>query len=115
MTKKELRVKIENVLVRKDKVGMHAVGRALVHLNNRQTLDEQSSGETLNRNGMGFQPCHAHVGTSMANFYEKRGFLSPKQVNYWQNDSNKLQKARISRYWKQLVEEAELKSNVGEK
>ncbi len=114
MTKKELRVKIENVLIRKDKVGMHAVGRALVHLKNRQTEDEQLSEETINQNGMGFQPVHAGIGTSMANFYEKRGFLSPKQVAYWQNDNNKLNKARICRYWKQLLEEAELKTSNDE-
>ena len=109
MTKKDLRLKIESVLVRTDKVGMHAVGRALVHLKNRQTEDEQRSEETKVQNGMGFQPAHARIGTSMANFYEKRGCLSPKQVGYWQNEQNKLKKSRISRYWKQLVEEAELK------
>lgn len=109
MTKKELRGQIETVLVRKDKVGMHAVGRALVHLKNRQTDDEQASKETRNLNGMGFQPCHAYMGTKMANWYEEKGFLTPKQVAYWQNDENKLGKARISRYWKQLSEEAEKK------
>lgn len=109
MTKKELRVKVETVLVRKDKVGMNAVGRALVHLKNRQTEDEQRSCDTKVHNSMGFQPCHAFVGTKMAMWYEEKGFLTPKQVDYWQNDDNKLGKARISRYWKQLVEEAELK------
>ena len=109
MDKKDLRFKIESVLSRKDAVGMHAVGRALVHLKNRQTLDEQLSEETRVHNSRGFQPVHAKIGTSMANFYEKRGFLSPKQVEYWQNDSNKLKKPRICRYWKQLMEEAEAK------
>lgn len=109
MTKKELREKIETVLVRTDKVGMHAVGRALVHLKNRQTLDEQRSEETKVHNGRGFQPTHAKIGTSMATFYEKNGFLSPKQVEYWQKETAKVKKPRILRYWKQLLEEAEAK------
>ena len=88
---------------------MHAVGRALVHLKNRQTDDEQASKETRNLNGKGFQPCHAFMGTKMANWYEDKGFLTPKQVAYWQNDENKLQKPRICRYWKQLSEEAQKK------
>jgi len=113
MTKKELRGKIETVLVRKDKVGMNAVGRALVHLKNRQTADEQRSEETKVQNGMGFQPAHAFMGTKMATFYEQRGFLSPKQVDYWQNPHGKLNKPRITRYWKQLMQEAEIK--MGEK
>lgn len=109
MTKKELREQIETVLSRKDKLGMHAVGRALVHLKNRQTADEQRSESTRNLNGRGFQPVHAKIGTSMANFYEKRGFLSPKQVAYWQKGTAKVSKPRICRYGGQLVEEALLK------
>jgi len=109
MTKKELRGKIETVLSRKDKTGMHAIGRALVHLKNRQTEDEQRSKETRVHNGRGFQPVHAEIGTSMAEFYEKRGFLSPKQVAYWQKETLKVKKPRICRYAGQLVEEALLK------
>lgn len=106
MTKKALREQIEQVLSRKDKVGMHAIGRALVHLKNRQTADEQRSQDTKHANGMGFQPTHAKIGTSMAEFYEKRGFLSPKQVAYWQGETMKVKKPRICRYAGQLVEEA---------
>lgn len=109
MTKKDLRIQIETVLSRKDKVGMHAVGRALVHLKNRQTLDEQRSEDTKHANGRGFQPVHAKIGTSMALFYEKNGYLTPKQVEYWQKETLKVKKPRISRYWKQLLEEAEKK------
>ena len=109
MTKKQLRQQIEAVLSRKDKLGMHAVGRALVHLKNRQTEDEQRCEETRVHNKMGFQPIHAKIGTSMANFYEKNGYLSPKQVAFWQSEQNKLKKPVICRYWKQLVEEAEKK------
>ena len=106
MTKKALRQQIEVVLARHDKVGMHAVGRALVHLKNRQTEDEQRSEDTKHANGRGFQPVHAKIGTSMANFYERRGFLSPKQVAYWQAETLKVKKPRICRYAGQIVEEA---------
>ena len=112
MKKKELREKIEFFLSRKDKVGMHSVGRALVHLRNRQTEEELLVEETRVHNGRGFQPVHAKIGTSMANFYEKNGFLSPKQVNYWQSGTEKVQKPRIARYSRQLMEEAEKKMGI---
>lgn len=36
-----------NALIeRNDQIGMHAIGRALVHLFNRQTADEQQSNDT---------------------------------------------------------------------
>lgn len=109
MTKKDLKIQIETVLSRKDKIGMIAIGRALVHLKNRQTEDEQRSKETRVHNGRGFQPVHAEIGTSMAEFYEKKGFLSPKQIAYWQKETLKVKKPRICRYAGQLVEEAILK------
>lgn len=109
MTKKDLKIQIETVLSRKDKVGMHAVGRALVHLKNRQTADEIRSEDTKHNNGRGFQPVHAKIGVSMASFYEKNGYLSPKQVGYWQKETPKVKKPRICRYSGQMVEEALLK------
>lgn len=100
---------IEGFLSRKDKVGMHAIGRALVHLKNRQTSDEQTSLTTKHSNGRGFMPQHAEVGVSMANFYEKNNFLSPKQVSYWQATTPKINKPRICRYSRQILEEAKVK------
>jgi hypothetical protein len=60
-----------------------AVARALVVLNERQTQSEQNTRQTINRNGEGFRPCHARMGTSMAQFYNRFGYLSPKQLAYW--------------------------------
>jgi hypothetical protein len=57
---------IVSLLATKDK----AVARALVVLNERQTADEQDSQATRLDNGMGFKPCHARMGTSMAQFYQ---------------------------------------------
>ena len=53
-----------------------AVARALVVVNGNQTANERSAEATINRNGEGFRPCHARMGTSMAQFYEKRGYLT---------------------------------------
>jgi len=85
-----------------------AIARALVVLNNNQTVAEQRSEATINRNGEGFRPCHARMGTSMAEFYQKRGFLSPKQIAYWRvKDKNG--DMRLAIYWRQLAEAAEAK------
>lgn len=86
-----------------------AVGRALIVLRNRQTADEQSSETTKHLNGRGFRPCHARMGTSMASFFERRGYLTTKQVNYWRAkmaDGN----SRIEIYARQLLEEAAAKA-----
>ena len=79
-----------------------AIGRALVALNARQTTDEQSAQQVINRNGMGFRPCHARMGTSMAEFFLKRGFLSPKQISYWKAKQSNGQ-TRIEIYAGQLL------------
>ena len=85
-----------------------AVGRALMALNERQTADEQASEHTRYLNGRGFRPCHARMGTSMANFFKARGYLSPKQVAYWRKPM-KDGKSRIEIYANQLVKVAEAK------
>lgn len=85
-----------------------AVAHALVVLYKNQTADEQRTEDTKYRNGEGFRPCHARVGTSMATFYLNRGFLTAKQVAYWRRamkDGN----TRIGIYWKQLAIAAEAK------
>lgn len=86
-----------------------AIGRALIVLRNRQTADERSDENTKYRNGRGFRPCHARMGTNMADFFEQRGYLSEKQVAYWRKpmaDGN----SRIEIYARQLLEEAEVKA-----
>jgi hypothetical protein len=85
-----------------------ALCRALVLLNERQTADEQASEATRYHNGRGFRPCHARMGTSMANFFTRRGYLSPKQLAYWRKPM-KCGNMRIGIYSAQLLEEAKLK------
>lgn len=82
-----------------------AVCRALVVLNARQTRDEQIAEHTKHLNGRGFRPAHAKMGTSMADFFTRNGYLSPKQIAYWRRPM-KTGQMRIEIYWKQLLEEA---------
>jgi hypothetical protein len=96
---------IVNLLRTNDK----AVARALVVLTERQTADEQRSEETKYRNGQGFRPCHARMGTNMAQFYTVRGFLSQKQVGYWRSPM-KGGAMRIEIYAGQLLEVASQKA-----
>lgn len=93
---------IINLLMKNDK----AVCRALVALNQRQTTDEQTMEHTKYRNGMGFRPCHARMGTSMAEFYSKNGYLSPRQIAYWRF-TDKNGNPRICIYANQLLEIAQ--------
>ncbi|HET8688470.1 MAG TPA: hypothetical protein VFM18_17805 [Methanosarcina sp.] len=86
-----------------------AVAHALVVLFNNQTRDEQNAEDTKYHNGVGFRPCHARMGTSMAEFFLKRGYLTARQVAYWRRtmkDGN----MKIAIYWKQLAKAAEAKA-----
>lgn len=86
-----------------------AVARALVVLNERQTAGEQRSGETICNNGMGFTPSDARMGTSMANWYSAKGYLSPKQLAYWMKPNAK-GIPRICKYAGQLLQIANAKA-----
>jgi len=80
-----------------------AVARALVALNARQTADEQATEATRHLNGAGFRPCHARMGTSMAQFYQRNNYLSAKQIAYWRKPMRD-GKSRIEIYARQLLE-----------
>src|SRR5664280_479778 len=106
---------IKTPLTRQDIVALldrnnTAVGRALVHIKNRQNVEEQILKSTRYLNGRGFRPCHARLGTDMAKFYERNKYLSPKQLAYWRG-RDRAGNSRIGIYWKQLVEEAKKKTN----
>lgn len=86
-----------------------AIARALVVLNERQTATEQVSQQTRILNGEGFTPSDARMGTSMANFYLRTGYLTPKQLAYWKKPNAK-KVPRICKYAGQLLEIAKAKS-----
>lgn len=60
-----------------------AIGRALVAIHRRQNQEEQISKQTKYRNGRGFRPAHAKMGSNMALYYLKFEKLTPRQINYW--------------------------------
>ncbi len=90
------------------KTNDRAVARALLVLNERQTQDEQVSENTRHLNGMGFRPCHARMGTSMAKQLLRNGTLSPKQLAYWRV-TDRTGTMRIAVYATQLLKVAEAK------
>jgi hypothetical protein len=102
---------IQALLMREDDVGMHAIGRALVLLNKRQTYSERRAKEVQRINGRGFTPIDAEMGTDMANFYLRANFLTPKQVAVWRR-CNSQGIPRICKYWKQIQEDAMEKHGI---
>lgn len=88
-----------------------AVARAVFVLNQRQTYSEQASEHTINRNGEGFTPADARMGSSMAKFYSRTGYLSPKQIAYWRKP-NARGVPRINKYAGQLLEIANQKAEA---
>lgn len=100
---------IYNLLATNDK----AIPRALVALREKQTQDEQIQKDTKYHNNQGFRPCHARMGTEMAEFYMRNGYLSSKQVAYWRQ-KNKDGKMRIGIYAGQLARIAAEKKKQAE-
>lgn len=103
------REQVVTLVTRNDAVAMHAVGRALVHLLNRQTREESRDNVTRNLNDVGFTPADARMGSIHAKCYIKRGELEDWQVRYWQRPNAK-GVPRIAKYWRQLSEEAAKKA-----
>lgn len=87
------------------------LARALVVLNNRQTDLEQKVEDTRFRNNRGFTPYHAKMGTSMAKFYNAKGYLTEKQVAYWRKEMPS-GRMRIEIYSGQLLQEAKEKESL---
>lgn len=87
-----------------------ALARALVVLNERQTQDEQRSETTKHSNQRGFNAAHAKRGTSMANFFLRTGFLTPKQMAWWRAPGRAGGTPRIAMYAEQLVDAARIRA-----
>jgi len=100
------RAKFESLISRDDAVGMHAVGRALVHLFRRQTADEQQHNSTKHTNHRGFTGADAHVGSITAKYYIKHGTLQDWQLKQWRKP-NRRGVARLAKYYRQVAEEAQ--------
>lgn len=90
------------------------LARALVALNERQTWDERRDETTRYHNEQGFRPMHAKRGTSMARFYQQRGYLTPRQTAFWRT-ATASGKTRIEIYATQLLKIAKEKSKDKQK
>lgn len=96
---------ITELLLKNDR----AVERALVILFERQTLDEQASRTTKWANGRGFGAYDAEIFSSFARQILKGWTLSQKQLACCRKKSTR-GSVRIARYWRQLIEAADVKA-----
>jgi hypothetical protein len=71
------------------------VGRSLVQLFKRQTSDEQAAHITMHNNARGFNGVDAQILSSLAEFYMRNDYLSPKQLV--------LARRKLKKYTGQLV------------
>ena len=104
------REKFDALIARDDEVGMHAIGRALVHLLNRQTFDEQQANDTKYHNNRGFTPADARTGAITAKYYLKHKKLLDWQIEGWLKP-NATGSTRLGKYYRQIAEEVERKAN----
>lgn len=97
------------LVTRKDAVAIHALGRALVVLFNRQTESEKRSDTTNMNNMVGFTGADARSGCLTAKYFLKHGTLLEWQVERWLKIASNGH-PRISKYWRQLDEAAQIKA-----
>jgi hypothetical protein len=93
------------LITRKDAVAVEAIGRALVHLFNRQTEAEKVSNDTKVYNLRGFTAADARQGSIHAKYFLKHRMLTDWQVEHWLKPNRK-GTLRLAKYWRQLDEEA---------
>jgi hypothetical protein len=103
------KAQLTQLITRNDEVAVEAIGRALVHLLNRQTREEAESNTTKNHNLRGFTPADARQGSIHAKYFIKHRALAPWQVQYWLKP-NARGTLRLAKYWRQLAEEARRKA-----
>jgi hypothetical protein len=103
------REKFVELITREDEVGMHAIGRALVHLFKRQTEAEREVNTTAVHNMRGFTPADARVGSITAKYYIKNKKLLDWQIAQWL-DANAKGRLRLEKYYRQIAEEVSAKS-----
>ena len=103
------RASLTELISRDDAVGMNAIGRALVHLLNRQTTEEAQSNTTKNHNMRGFTPADARQGSIHAKYFIRHRQLTQWQIDYWLRP-NARGVPRLSKYWAQIDAEAQRKS-----
>lgn len=94
-----------------------AIGRALVHLFNRQTEAEKQISNTNVENDKGFTKGDAKTGSITAKYFIKTKKLENWMVQEWFK-TEKSGYSRIAKYWSQIAEEVkrkELNKQISEK
>ncbi len=86
------------------------VGRALVALFHRQTVDEKEVNSTRHENDLGFQHSDAKRGSITAKYFLKHGTLQGWQIEPWLAPQGRHGYPRIAKYSRQLNEIALAKS-----
>lgn len=97
------------IATRSEKQVEQMVGRALVHLFNRQTEDEKFTDDVKHNNAVGFTPADAKSGSITAKTFLKRKVLLDWQLEIWVKPNTK-GIPRIAKYHAQLNQEAKAKS-----
>ena len=87
------------------------IGKALVHIFNRQTEAEKANDATQQDNGIGFTGADAFSGSMTAKYFMKHKSLQDWQIDKWTKQDKKGY-PRLCKYHKQINEEAEKKSRV---
>ena len=100
------RESLSELISRGDAVAMTAIGRALVHLLNRQTQEEAAANVTKNHNGRGFTPGDARQGSIHAKYWLKHKTLTAWQMDRWLEPDAR-GTLRLAKYWRQINEEAQ--------
>jgi sulfite reductase beta subunit-like hemoprotein len=75
-TKQDIINGLRNQITVKDSTAIHT----LLFIYNRQIDDELKRDCVKYRNGIGFKPQDAKLGSSLAKWYNDKGFLTPKQM-----------------------------------
>jgi len=91
MTKQQLKTVIQRSLESNPKARL----KALVLIHRFQTEDEAVKGITSEHNGAGWNQVDAPLMTGLFIFYGRNGFLTERQ--------DRILKAKIGKYWGQLV------------
>ena len=105
------RKSLTELIMREDEVGMHAIGRALVHLFRRQTEAERDMNTTCVENMRGFTGADGRRGALTAKYYIKHKQLLDWQMEIWRRP-NKNGVPRLAKYWAQINEEAQKKASA---
>jgi len=91
-SKQEIVEKLRKQIAVKDSTAIHT----LMFVYDRQVADEQRQETVKYRNGVGFKPQDAKMGSSFAKWYKDKGFFTAKQLT--------VVKRMVEKYAGQVVE-----------